>query len=314
MSPAARWKRGVLAPLATSALLAAGLATAARAEDGYELWLRYHPLADERAREGYRAAFSGLLMDAPSPTLRAARDELERGLGGLLDTRLATLRDPSRDGALVVGTKESSPFVAGLDLSADLARAGDEGFLIRSTRIGDRRATVVAANTDTGVLYGVFRLLRLVQTGQPVSALSIVERPRIRYRLLDHWDNLNRTVERGYAGCSLWDWHKLPDYLSPRYTDYARANASIGINGAVLTNVNANAIEPDARVPRQGRGAGRRLPPVRHPRLSHRPLQRPDRDRGPKDRRPARPGGRRLVEAQGRRDLRPRFPTSAAFS
>ena len=60
--------------------------------------------------------------------------------------------------------------------------------------------------------------------------------------MLNHWDNLDRTVERGYAGFSLWDWHKLPDYLSPRYTDYARANASIGINGTVLTNVNANAL------------------------------------------------------------------------
>ena len=69
----------------------------------------------------------------------------------------------------------------------------------------------------------------------------MVEAPRIRHRVLDHWDNLNRTVERGYAGFSLWDWHKLPDYRSPRYTDYARANASIGINGTVLTNVNANA-------------------------------------------------------------------------
>src|SRR5262249_7568786 len=66
--------------------------------------------------------------------------------------------------------------------------------------------------------------------------------PRVHHRLLNHWDNLNRTVERGYAGSSLWDWHKLPDYLDPRYTDYARANASLGINGTVLTNVNANAI------------------------------------------------------------------------
>ncbi len=65
--------------------------------------------------------------------------------------------------------------------------------------------------------------------------------PRIRHRVLDHWDNLDRTVERGYAGFSLWDWHKLPDYRDPRYTDYARANASIGINGTVLTNVNADA-------------------------------------------------------------------------
>ena len=59
--------------------------------------------------------------------------------------------------------------------------------------------------------------------------------------MLNHWDNLDRTVERGYAGFSLWDWHKLPDYIDPRYFDYARANASVGINGSVLTNVNSNA-------------------------------------------------------------------------
>ena len=59
--------------------------------------------------------------------------------------------------------------------------------------------------------------------------------------MLDHWDNLDRSVERGYAGQSIWDWWKLPDYRDPRYTDYARANASIGINGAVLNNVNAKA-------------------------------------------------------------------------
>ena len=108
-------------------------------------------------------------------------------------------------------------------------------------KVAGKRATVIAANTDIGVLYGVFRLLQLLQTGQPIDAVSLVEAPRIRHRLLNHWDNLNRTVERGYAGFSLWDWHKLPDYRSPRYTDYARANASIGINGTVLTNVNANA-------------------------------------------------------------------------
>jgi alpha-glucuronidase len=59
--------------------------------------------------------------------------------------------------------------------------------------------------------------------------------------LLNHWDNLNRTVERGYAGFSIWNWHTLPGYIDQRYIDYARANASIGINGTVLTNVNANA-------------------------------------------------------------------------
>ena len=59
--------------------------------------------------------------------------------------------------------------------------------------------------------------------------------------MLDHWDNLNRTVERGYAGISIWNWQKLPGYIDKRYIDYARANASIGINAVALNNVNANA-------------------------------------------------------------------------
>ncbi len=72
--------------------------------------------------------------------------------------------------------------------------------------------------------------------------LNVVSAPRYSLRLLDHWDNLDGTVERGYAGASLWEWARLPDSISPRYRDYARANASIGINGTVLTNVNANAL------------------------------------------------------------------------
>ena len=100
---------------------------------------------------------------------------------------------------------------------------------------------MIAANRDVGVLYGAFDLLRRVQTMQSVSALSVTSAPRIKMRMLDHWDNLDRSVERGYAGKSLWDWPHLPDSLPARYRDYARANASIGINGTALTNVNANA-------------------------------------------------------------------------
>jgi alpha-glucuronidase len=223
------------------ALLAWTAPVAAVAEDGYELWLRYRPVSDAEALNRYRAAFTGLVMDAPSPTLRAARDEITRGLRGLLDRDLPSLASATRDGLLVAGTKASSPTIAALGLDAQLRGAGDEGFVIRSTRTSGHAVTLIAANTDVGVLYGVFRLLRLVQTAQPVTDLALVEAPRIRHRVLDHWDNLDRSVERGYAGSSLWDWHKLPDYLSPRYTDYARTNASIGVNGVVLTNVNANA-------------------------------------------------------------------------
>jgi alpha-glucuronidase len=124
----------------------------------------------------------------------------------------------------------------------DLAGLGREGYLIRSVSVEGHSATLIAANEDIGALYGAFHFLRLLQTRQSLRDLDIREAPKVKLRVLDHWDNLDRSVERGYAGASIWDWHKLPGWRDPRYTDYARANASIGINGTVLNNVNSNAL------------------------------------------------------------------------
>ena len=98
----------------------------------------------------------------------------------------------------------------------------------------------VESATEQGILYGAYHLLRLQQLGQAGGELQIVESPRYDIRILNHWDNLDRTVERGYAGQSLWNWDELPAVVSPRYEAYARANASIGINATVLNNVNAS--------------------------------------------------------------------------
>src|SRR5262249_34336528 len=138
---------------------------------------------------------------------------------------------PNRDGDVIFGTPQSSPVIARLGL--DLQGVGAEGYVIRSLEIEGHPVTVIAANQDIGVLYGAFAFLRLLQTHQPIDRLDSSSAPHIQHRILDHWDNLDRTVERGYAGESIWDWHKLPDYIDPRYVAYARACASIGINGMV---------------------------------------------------------------------------------
>ena len=227
--------RGILA--ACALLLAHALPL--HAEDGHELWLRYPPLPAATAPD-WRAAATQLVAADGTPTQAAAQAELRRGLAGLLGSAPAPAATVERDGAIVVGTPASSPLVAALGL--DTAALGREGYLIRSVRIGGHAATVIAGNDDVGTLYGVFAFLRLLQTGQAPAALDLHDAPRVQRRLLNHWDNLDRSVERGYAGQSLWDWHKLPGHLDPRYTDYARANASLGINGTVLNNVNANAL------------------------------------------------------------------------
>ena len=233
-----RRRRTGLALLSSTLAFVALLCMApVHAEDGYELWLRYHPLAAEQVQHD-RSHASQLIADAATPTRAAARTELLRGLRGLLGSAPPLSDEVTRDGAIIAGTPSSSPLVAQLRL--DTSKLGKEGYLIRSVTLHGHPVTAIVGNDDIGVMYGSFHFLRLLQTEQPLDHLDITEVPRIKLRVLDHWDNLNGSVERGYAGASIWDWWKLPDWVSPRYTDYARANASIGINGVVLNNVNAD--------------------------------------------------------------------------
>lgn len=220
-------------------LVAAGVSRSAVAEDGYELWLRYRPI-ETQAAQPYRAALRRLEIQGRSPTLRIVAEELRRGLAGMLGADAIAAGDASNGGALVVGTPASEPRLSGLKPNLD--RLGTDGYLIRTMRMEGRPATVIAGNSDLGVLYGAFHFLRLLQTRAPIDHVDIAEASRIQLRMLNHWDNLDGFVERGYAGSSLWDWHKLPDYLDPRYVDYARALASLGLNATVLNNVNAKAI------------------------------------------------------------------------
>jgi len=186
-----------------------------KADDGYRLWLRYDQIESKT-----------IAVEGQSATFAAIRDELER----------AGTRVVNDKAAVVVGTPGTSSLIRKLNWEADLKRLGPEGFLIRTVN----RIVVIASATDVGALYGTFHFLRLLQTEQPIDRLLIDQKPALQLRLLNHWDNLDGSIERGYAGKSLWNWEQLPDRIDPRLRDYARANASIGINGAVLNNVNAS--------------------------------------------------------------------------
>jgi alpha-glucuronidase len=215
--------------------------TALKAEDGYQLWLRYTLVSDQQKLNDYRNRLRGWMIDNTSPTALIVKKELHLALAGLLGKPVPELKGSVSEGSLLIGTADA-PALSSLDLKNRLRNTGPEGFIIFSTKMNNKNTIVIAAQQDAGILYGVFHFLRLLQTYQPIGELAIESTPRTKVRILNHWDNLDRTVERGYAGFSLWDWHKLPDHIDSRYYDYARANASIGINGTVLTNVNANAL------------------------------------------------------------------------
>jgi alpha-glucuronidase len=189
----------------------------------------------------HREQLRSIVPVVDSETLRVAAAELRRGLFGVLDRDVPLATDADAPGALLLGTR-GSPALVPFEAATTPLELGRDGFLLQTLPGGGAGRTGIVGGSDAGVLYGAFHLLRLLQSGADVTHLALSSRPKVALRLLEHCDNFDRTVERGYAGMSLWDWHALPHYLDPRYTDYARACASLGINGCVLTNVNESAL------------------------------------------------------------------------
>jgi len=170
------------------------------AEDGSQLWLRFP------AKNGISA--DKIISKGNSPTLNIARKELtSHWQGQAVELRTENKDKNLKDGYRIVSTPEK---------------------------------IVISAGKEIGLLYGVYHILRLQQTKADLSHLNSIEKPSYDVRILNHWDNLDGSIERGYAGRSLWKWEDLPGKISPRYEEYARANASVGINSVVLNNVNAS--------------------------------------------------------------------------
>ncbi|MDT0643546.1 alpha-glucuronidase family glycosyl hydrolase [Zunongwangia sp. F363] len=212
-------------------------------EDGHRMWLRYETVKNIELLEQYKSRFASVVLNDNSGTMSAIKKELKIGLKGLLSIAPQFRRTIDRDGAILISTPESPALKTSLKkvLIKELKSVGNEGFILQKRSVNGYDTTIISANTDIGLLYGTFHLLRLMQTGKSLSRLNIKEFPEVQLRVANHWDNIDRSVERGYAGLSLWDWKTLPNYKDPRYTDYARLSSSVGINGVVINNVNANA-------------------------------------------------------------------------
>lgn len=211
-----------------------------KAESGYDLWLRYPQIVNAASKNQFVSLFSQVAMEANSPTKAVIRAELALAIGAALGIQPKFLSATANSKGLII-EKIQHPAVKGFFDAKTSDSIGQEGFIIHQTGTAGNAKTIITANTDIGLLYGTFHLLRLMNSQATLSGIHILSKPGIGLRMLNHWDNLTRTVERGYAGSSIWNWHTLPDYIDQRYIDYARANASIGINAVALTNVNANA-------------------------------------------------------------------------
>ncbi|MDN3670420.1 alpha-glucuronidase family glycosyl hydrolase [Echinicola jeungdonensis] len=211
-------------------------------KDGYNLWLQYAKIESPELVDAYRKNTHKITLPQNSSTTNIIKNELTKAFKGMLLTSPEFSEKNIENHNLVIGTRDNFPWLIELVDKKQLDSLGQEGFIIKSTFFKDQPITVITGNSDLALLYGTFEFLKLIQTHKSISDLNITSIPKTKIRVLNHWDNLDRSVERGYAGSSIWNWHLLPDHIDQQYLDYARANASIGINGTVLTNVNANAL------------------------------------------------------------------------
>lgn len=209
--------------------------------EGYDLWMGYSKAEEPRLSE-YLELSKSIYLEDGNQILETVRGELVNGLGKILGRKAEFANSQDRASTLIIAKKESLDPTLREKLTTDFDQLKKDGFILKEMGWDGKEVTVISANEDIGILYGVYRILHLMQTEQSLAEIHLVDSPKINLRMLNHWDNLDRSVERGYAGFSLWNWQKLPEYIDPRYIDYARANASIGINAVSLTNVNANAL------------------------------------------------------------------------
>jgi alpha-glucuronidase len=206
----------------------------ARPSTWSQLWLDYRPINTGRSLRGRSATFTQLYCGNTSAggILGNACAELLLGLGGMLGERPTLVSKITADDVLVLD--------AGNLTTAWPPDTAAETFQIGSGRAAPQcmghSCTLISGPSEVSVLYGVFRFLSAVRRDSPSTTGDA--QPANPLRVWDLWDNVDGSVERGYAGRSIFDWSQLPKLL-PRYRDYARLLASIGINAIVWNNVNA---------------------------------------------------------------------------
>ncbi len=200
---------------------------------GFYCWLRRERVPEAAEAMPLRVLGRGPVMDC-------ARRELGEGLAALFGRTPSAARKKASSG-ITLGTLKAL-LDAGLVSPEDGEGIGDEGYLVKT-----RGSSVILAGREgVGALYAVFRFLSILSLGADASSLSIKDNPKNRIRMLDHWDNMDGSVERGYAGRSLFFRDNQITRDLGRIRNYARLLASIGINAVCVNNVNVHSVETRA--------------------------------------------------------------------
>ncbi len=212
-------------------------------DHGYSAWLGYPALPQGRLQEQYVKWCGAVSVTEADDTVQAALAEWSRGIEGMLAIRVQAEHELSPGASRVaIGTFGGGNTLIGRVFNeADIRKVGREGFAIRTS--ADHNCIAVGATAPAGVLYGVFHLLRLIGTLQEIEGLDETVNPVNGLRMINHWDNFDGSVERGYAGRSFFYENNRFTGDMGRIRDYARLMSSTGINAIAINNVNVHALE-----------------------------------------------------------------------
>lgn len=203
----------------------------------YKAWLNYFPIEDRQKKKAYSHILGQIIAaDKRSVVMKTAVKELQHGIQALLGID-ACIKERPEDGGciqLAVYSEEEGP---------GEWKQGKEGYTLRYRQESGYGAIMVTGGSDAGILYGVFHLLRLVGAGEPLEELNVNESPRNALRMINQWDNADGTIERGYAGRSIFYRNGSITSDLQRVRDYARLLASAGLNAISINNVNVHELE-----------------------------------------------------------------------
>jgi alpha-glucuronidase len=208
-------------------------------KESYAAWLQYKKIEDEALADDYRQWCNNLEVLTNSIVIESAKKELLQGISSMLGIQPSLTTEANNRAGLVLGTRDTIEN----SLDIDFDQLSEDGYVIKSVILNETRHIYLIGKKDAGVLYAAFHLLRLMQNKENIHSLNIVESPKNPLRMINQWDNMDGSIERGYSGKSIfYHENKLTVDLG-RIEDYARLLSSVGINGIAINNVNVHKVE-----------------------------------------------------------------------
>jgi alpha-glucuronidase len=203
-----------------------------------DCWLDYSKIPDASLAAHYAAWCRHIIADENAKTLFGAVAELVKGTKSLLDIKPRISKMPSAERSLLIGTLSGSRFIRSLLSQTDKSSLVPGGYIIRFAQKAESKLLVIAGADRSGLLYGIFHFFDSLRIGKGIETIETLSNPVHPYRMIDHWDNPDGSIERGYAGKSFYFNNGDLTKDLGRIRAYARLVASIGINAIVLNNVN----------------------------------------------------------------------------